>query len=423
MPLSLGTAAQAATSRTAGIGPASIDATRIDSWIVVQPTGRVRIQVGKVELGTALRTAQMQIAADELDVSMKPDRLPPGRHLVHACGLGHDGGQPVCQDSVGRGVLARRCRGSRGASWTLRPSGSASPSGPADRERRRRQREERPGEEGELRRADRRTEVQSQDHRQSRAEETGELKVVAGRYRRRPTGEGARPAGVRPEPPGPRDAPRPGRAPAGDQRDARLGRRLPEANPGLVRVVVEKDFVGVVCQREEQAVRAARRLRVSWNDPGGVPTYDQLYSSMESRWDGPPPGFRRRCRQGTGRRGEGRGDLLLPLPAARLDGPLRDRGRPGKRSLSGRPHRACTRCARVARMFGLQSGTSTSSTRKARVLRPERRRHRLARRGAAVEPSGGRARAVDAPGRARLGALRHTDGDEAPGGLDATTAT
>ena len=50
--------------------------------------------------------------------------------------------------------------------------------------------------------------------------------------------------------------------------------------PGLVKVVVEKDFVGVVCEREEQAVKAARELKVRWNDPGGVPSYDQLYSSM-----------------------------------------------------------------------------------------------------------------------------------------------
>ena len=53
--------------------------------------------------------------------------------------------------------------------------------------------------------------------------------------------------------------------------------------PGLVRVVIQKDFVGVVCQREEQAVRAAKELRVTWNDPGGVPTYEEFYAQMESQ--------------------------------------------------------------------------------------------------------------------------------------------
>lgn len=36
--------------------------------------------------------------------------------------------------------------------------------------------------------------------------------------------------------------------------------------PGLVKVVVIGDFVGVVCEREEQAIRAARQLKVRWKD-------------------------------------------------------------------------------------------------------------------------------------------------------------
>src|SRR5207247_8416957 len=37
--------------------------------------------------------------------------------------------------------------------------------------------------------------------------------------------------------------------------------------PGLVKVVVKGNFVGVVCQREEQAIRAARDLKLTWQDP------------------------------------------------------------------------------------------------------------------------------------------------------------
>ncbi len=47
--------------------------------------------------------------------------------------------------------------------------------------------------------------------------------------------------------------------------------------------MIQKDFVGVVCQREEQAIRAAKELRVTWNDPGGVPTYEEFYAQMESQ--------------------------------------------------------------------------------------------------------------------------------------------
>ena len=55
---------------------------------------------------------------------------------------------------------------------------------------------------------------------------------------------------------------------------------FPKRIPGLVEVVVQKDFVGVVCEREEQAIKAARTLKVTWKDAGGVPTYDELYESM-----------------------------------------------------------------------------------------------------------------------------------------------
>ncbi|WP_152223572.1 xanthine dehydrogenase family protein molybdopterin-binding subunit [Pseudomonas sp. SCB32] len=41
--------------------------------------------------------------------------------------------------------------------------------------------------------------------------------------------------------------------------------------PGLIKVVVIGDFVGVVAEREEQAIRAARQLKVSWKDWQGLP--------------------------------------------------------------------------------------------------------------------------------------------------------
>lgn len=54
--------------------------------------------------------------------------------------------------------------------------------------------------------------------------------------------------------------------------------------PGLIKVVIRGDFVGVVCQREEQAIRAAQELRVEWSKP--EPTfsadYDALYDHLRS---------------------------------------------------------------------------------------------------------------------------------------------
>ena len=50
--------------------------------------------------------------------------------------------------------------------------------------------------------------------------------------------------------------------------------------PGLVKVVVKGNFVGVVCQREEQAIRAARDLKLTWQDPKALPPMSELYDTL-----------------------------------------------------------------------------------------------------------------------------------------------
>jgi CO/xanthine dehydrogenase Mo-binding subunit len=48
-----------------------IDNPRLDRWLAFGPDGRVRLAVGKVELGQGIMTALAQIAAEELDVELK----------------------------------------------------------------------------------------------------------------------------------------------------------------------------------------------------------------------------------------------------------------------------------------------------------------------------------------------------------------
>lgn len=52
--------------------------------------------------------------------------------------------------------------------------------------------------------------------------------------------------------------------------------------PGLVRVVSKGNYVAVVCEREEHAVRAARQLKVSWKNPTtpAFPTSEDLFGYM-----------------------------------------------------------------------------------------------------------------------------------------------
>src|SRR5499426_1463227 len=54
------------------------DPTQLDSWIAVHQDGTVTIFTSKVELGTGIETALAQIAAEELDVSLRKIKLDMG---------------------------------------------------------------------------------------------------------------------------------------------------------------------------------------------------------------------------------------------------------------------------------------------------------------------------------------------------------
>ena len=52
--------------------------------------------------------------------------------------------------------------------------------------------------------------------------------------------------------------------------------------PGFIRVVSRGNYVAVVCEREEQAIRAARQLKVNWQKPATAPfpSSDDLFKYM-----------------------------------------------------------------------------------------------------------------------------------------------
>jgi nicotinate dehydrogenase subunit B len=52
--------------------------------------------------------------------------------------------------------------------------------------------------------------------------------------------------------------------------------------PGLVDVVVRGNFVGVVAEREEQAIRAAEQLKVTWSDWAGLPSMSDIYETARN---------------------------------------------------------------------------------------------------------------------------------------------
>jgi nicotinate dehydrogenase subunit B len=52
---------------------------------------------------------------------------------------------------------------------------------------------------------------------------------------------------------------------------------------GLVKVVVRNDFVGVVAEKQWQAVQAARQLKVRWNPGTGLPAQKTFYDSLRTQ--------------------------------------------------------------------------------------------------------------------------------------------
>ena len=54
--------------------------------------------------------------------------------------------------------------------------------------------------------------------------------------------------------------------------------------PGFIAVVSKGNYVAVVCEREEQAINAARRLKVDWQKPAVAPfpASDELFDYMRS---------------------------------------------------------------------------------------------------------------------------------------------
>ena len=63
--------------------------------------------------------------------------------------------------------------------------------------------------------------------------------------------------------------------------------------PGFIRVVSKGNYVAVVCEREEQAIRAARQLKVDWQKPATAPSRHRKVCTIHARRDPQPRAVRR----------------------------------------------------------------------------------------------------------------------------------
>jgi nicotinate dehydrogenase subunit B len=256
---------------------------RVDSWLSINPQGDVTIFVGKVELGTGIMTAFAQIAAEELDVPFArvaviqgdTDLTPDQGYTAGSMSI--QVAKPVLQQAAAeaRQILLERAADRLGVpdtelqvhdgviASTSDPSKSvpygALVDGPFLRELN--------GEAPLKSSQDYAIVGQSVQRIDIPAKVTGgeayvqDLRIdgmlhgrVVRPHVRTMTGVGATLQSI-------------------DDTAARQ-------TPGVVQVVRNGSFVGVVAEREEQAIKASQALKLVWSEPETLPDPNQYYQLM-----------------------------------------------------------------------------------------------------------------------------------------------
>jgi nicotinate dehydrogenase subunit B len=261
--------------------PATVDANALDSWLAIAADGSVTASVGKIEAGMGIGTAFMQVVADELDVALDKVTIVMGdtAQTVDQRGTGSSNGI-----IDGASALRRGAAQGRSALLELAAARLGVPADALDVEDGvvfvRAEPAKRVGY-GELvggRRFDVKvaenvkTKDPSEYHFVGKAVPRLDIpSKVSGAYRYVS------------------DLVVPGMMHGRVIRPAAAGAKLVsfDANaalPGLVKIVRDGDFLGVVCEREDQAIEAARALRVEWStpQPAFFADYDALYQHLRT---------------------------------------------------------------------------------------------------------------------------------------------
>ena len=262
-------------------GPGS---NQLDSWIAIAADGAVTAYTGKCELGHGLYTAQMQLIAEELGV-------PIGRVSLIQCDTGLTPDQGTTSGAQSHPTNFNQSNlGLAGA--TAR--------------------------EALLQRASTRLGVPSEQL----AISDGVITVKADPARKISYGElvGGRPFGLALNPAAKRKRPAdwtvlgtavprvefpamvtgqfeyvhnvrvPGMVHGRVVRPPAVGAMLVSVDessvrglPGILKVVVRKNFVGVVAEKPWQAIQAASRLKVAWTEGSGLPSHHDFYDYLRNQ--------------------------------------------------------------------------------------------------------------------------------------------
>jgi CO/xanthine dehydrogenase Mo-binding subunit len=254
----------------------------LDDWLAIEPDGAIVAASGKVELGTGTRTALAQIVAEELDVPFERVRMIMG-DTGRTPNEGYTAGSMTVQTS---GAALREAAAE--ARQALLELASERLDASLD---------ELSVQEG----------VISVFGDPARAIPYAHL--MGGRKFNRPvTGKAPKkspqtyrivgtptprvdlPAKVTGQPTFIQDLRLPGmlhgrlvRPPAPGAKLVSIDLSSVENVPGLVQVVQQGDFIGVVAEREEQAIQAAQQLKVEWRNMAAFPRMEDLYTFLRAQ--------------------------------------------------------------------------------------------------------------------------------------------
>ncbi|MFL1461406.1 molybdopterin cofactor-binding domain-containing protein [Roseococcus sp. DSY-14] len=255
-----------------------VAADRVESFLALESDGGCTVYIGKVDLGTGVRTGFMQIAAEELDIPLGRVRVVEGDTA-----LTPDQGPTYGSLSIQNAGVALRTAAATLRREVLRRAGERFNVAPATLRI----------EEGV---------VIAPQGRATLAELVGAGRVelaldanapIKPPEARRVVGRSAPrvdiPAKVFGRFEYIYDLKRPGMLHGRPVRPPALGataRAVDEASirdiPGVVRVVHQGAFVGVVAETEWAAIRAARDLRVDWTDWAGLPDQSRLWEHVKA---------------------------------------------------------------------------------------------------------------------------------------------
>lgn len=268
-------------SGSARAGEAGVDKEKVDSWLEIAEDGTATVYSGKVDLGTGTRTALAQMAAEELGLPFDKVSMVQGDTAVTPDQGGTWGSLSISDG----GVEIRKAAATARAALTAR---AAEKLGVAA---------------GELEAADGVIRVKEDPSKQvaiadliggerfempvdpkAEAKDPKTHSIVGKSIARVDIPEKVTGAFTYMQ-----DLRVPGMLHGRVIRPAAYGAELKSVDeasvsdiPGVVQVVREKNFLGVVAETEWAAIKASRQLKAKWSDWAGLPDQDGLYEHVRN---------------------------------------------------------------------------------------------------------------------------------------------